>query len=65
MLTILFIIIVTIYDHILLCIYSPFFLSNKSKNKSPGGFENWTFLKMSKNENLKKVLKTRSFSETS
>jgi hypothetical protein len=43
----------------------PFFLSNKSKNKSPGGFEKWTFLKMSKNENLKKVLKTRSFSETS
>jgi hypothetical protein len=26
-------------------------------SKSPGGFEKWTFLKMSKNENLKKVLK--------
>jgi hypothetical protein len=45
--------------------YSPLFLSNKSKNKSPGGFEKWTFLKMSKNENLKKVLKRGSFSRVS
>jgi hypothetical protein len=29
----------------------------KRKYKSPGGFEKWTFLKMSKNENLKRVLK--------
>ena len=29
----------------------------KSENKSPGGFEKWTFLKMSKNEKPKKVLK--------
>jgi hypothetical protein len=28
----------------------------KSKNKSPGGFGKWTFLKMSKIENPKKLL---------
>jgi len=33
----------------------------KSENKSPGGFEKWTFLKMSKNENLRKVLKKGVF----
>ena len=33
----------------------------KSENKSPGGFEKWTFLKMSKNENPKKVLKKGAF----
>jgi len=30
---------------------------DKFQNKSRGGFRKWTFLKMSKNENPKKVLK--------
>jgi hypothetical protein len=60
MLTILYIIIVTIYHAIIFIYFSSFFLSHKSKNKSPGGFEKWTFLKMSKNENLEKVLKKGS-----
>jgi hypothetical protein len=33
----------------------------KSENKSPGGFQKWTFLKMSKNEKLRKVLKKGVF----
>ena len=41
------------------------FLSNNYFFKSQRGFENWTFLKMSKNENPKIVLKKGSFSETS
>ena len=32
-------------------------ISYKNSQKSRPGFENWTFLKMSKNEKLKKVLK--------
>jgi hypothetical protein len=43
-------------------VFSSLFLSHKVKNKSPGGFEKWTFLKMSKNENPKKDLKTPYFS---
>ena len=35
----------------------------KSRIKSPRGFEKWTFLKMSKNENPKKVLKKGAFLE--
>jgi hypothetical protein len=56
---------VTIYALGLYDIFPYFFFSNKSKNKSPGGFEKWTFLKMSKNENPKIVLKKGSFSRVS
>jgi hypothetical protein len=45
--------------------FSSLFLSHKGENKSPRGFEKWTFLKMSKNEKPKIVLKKGSFSEVS
>jgi hypothetical protein len=38
-------------------IYSLFLVSHKKQKKSPRGFRKWTFLKMSKIEKLKKVLK--------
>ncbi len=40
---------------------SSIFLSNKKKLKSKKGNEKWTFLKMSKNENPKRVLKNGCF----
>ena len=43
-------------------IYSSIFLSHKKKLKSKKGNENWTFLRMSKNENPKRVLKMTLFS---
>jgi len=54
--------VVTIYRHKNMQIYSTLFLSNDFFPKSKKGNEIWTFLRMSKNENPKKVLKMHHFS---
>ncbi len=51
---------VTVYAHIFFLFFETMNVGNKNKNKSRGTFRNWTFLKMSKIENPKKVLKKGS-----
>jgi hypothetical protein len=53
--------VVTIYHHKNTMYISSIFLSNKEKLKSQKGNGFWTFLKMSKNENPKIVLKMALF----
>jgi hypothetical protein len=54
--------VVTIYRYKKMQIYSLIFLSNNFFPKSKKGNEIWTFLRMSKIGNPKKVLKTHHFS---
>ena len=54
--------VVTIYRYKKMQIYSLIFLSNNFFPKSKKGNEIWTFLRMSKIKNPKKVLKTTHFS---
>jgi hypothetical protein len=56
---------VTKYAHIFSLILNPKSISLNFFPKSKKGNEKWTFLKMSKNENPKIVLKKGSFSEAS